>query len=146
MQWLCWCNTKSISNKSKNNKCNFCTTKNINKMRRQFTKWVKIFAKHTSDKVCIKKPFYMLEWQRGCMALEWRAVTAWRLSCGCMALEPGVAQRRYPMSKVRSCGPRGDTPSPKSGAVAMRTYPMSKVRNTGCALQEPPWRDTPLPR
>ena len=119
-------------------------------MKRQFTKWVKIFAKHTSDKVCIKKPLYMLERQRGCMALEWRTVTARRLSCGCMALEPGATQGRYPTSKVRSCGPRGDTPSSKSGAsghediphvqgkehrvcfagASLKRYPTSKVRET----------------
>ena len=44
-------------------------------------------------------------------------------SSGYAAWEPGTAERRYPTSKVRSSGPRGDTLCPRSGAAAMRRYP-----------------------
>ena len=38
------------------------------------------------------------------------------------------------------------TPRPRSGVVAQRSYPMSKVRSSRWILLEHPWRDTPRPR
>ena len=65
------------------------------------------------------------------------------LGGGCAALERQAAERRYPVSKVRSSGGeeiphvqgqeqwrRGDTPRPSSGAKAVRRYPTSKVRSS----------------
>ena len=49
----------------------------------------------------------------------------------------GVAERSYPTSEVRSGGPRGATPHPRSGAAAERSNPTSKERQPTGATTRP---------
>jgi len=44
------------------------------------------------------------------------------------------SQEEIPHVQGQEQWPRGDTPHPRSGAAAERRYPMSKVRSGGCAL------------
>ena len=48
-----------------------------------------------------------------------------------------AAETSYPMSEVRSGGPRGATPHPRSGAAAERSNPTSKERQLTGAITSP---------